>query len=219
MMPEQTKTAPGSGAVSAARPAYRSPGPGCWRRQNRTAGQALQQVALAHVDGLFQAVVGHVFLRHAHGVGVNIHGHHIRRAQPRGGDGQDAAAGAHVQHLAAPVIPLDQLHAHGGGLVGAGAEGHARVDLDDQVAGLFVPGFPGGLDHQMLGHAEGLKILLPVFRPVLFLHALQGHVQRAHIGSLQQRQLLPQEADDPFRLSSSNQALTCTSSGMASITD
>ena len=66
-------------------------------REIELLGKALEQVAPAHVDGAFQPVVGHVLFRHPHGVRVDIHGHDALRPQTGGGDGQDAAAGAHVQ--------------------------------------------------------------------------------------------------------------------------
>ena len=39
-------------------------------------------------------------------------------------------------------VVLDQLHAHAGGLVRAGAKGHARVDFDDLIVRLRVDTFP-----------------------------------------------------------------------------
>ena len=83
--------------------------------------------------------------------------------------------------------------------MGAGAESHARVDLNDQVARLRVPGLPGGLHHHVLPDAERLVILLPVFRPVFFLNALQVHLQGAKARLPQKGQLFPKRADHFFQ--------------------
>ena len=86
------------------------------------------------------------------------------------------------------IVLFNHGHAHGGGLVRARAKGHAGIQLDHQIAGLLIPGFPTGLDHQVLAGAEGLVILLPALSPILLVHARLGDFERAQIHARQLRQ-------------------------------
>ena len=107
----------------------------------------VEQVSLLHADDLGKAVVFDIFLRHAHGHGVQVDGQHVARAHMGGGDGEDARAGAEVDDLLAGAhVFLDEAHAHAGGLVGAGAKSHAGVEFDDVVARLRFVIAPAGLD-------------------------------------------------------------------------
>ena len=102
----------------------------------------------------------------------------LGRPQLEGRDGQNAAAGADVQHpLAAFHQFVQRGKAQGGGLVGAGAEGHAGVQPDDGAVGGVV--LPAGHDGQPPADGQGVVIGLPGGLPVLLLHAVrrEGIVQ------------------------------------------
>ena len=77
---------------------------------------------------------------------VDIHAQGVPGAQLEGGDGQDARAAAHVDHVDAGAgVILHHLQAQLGGGVGAGAKGHAGVDLDRHARpGLRVRSRPAG---------------------------------------------------------------------------
>ena len=138
-----------------------------------------------HVDGADDKVqrrgILHQMLRplKAHG------GLSQLRSQPQGGDGQNAAAAAQVQHPLTAVNPLIQRRqAQPGGGVGACAEGKAGVQDQRHPSGgqellhLRVLLKPLGDHHQMLPDLHGLVILLPVVLPVGVLEVLQRQQQR-----------------------------------------
>ena len=135
-------------------------------------GLAFAQVALHGAHAVLHMIQSDIFTRHLDRCGVDIDGQHLSGAQTRRRDGQNAAAGAHIHdaHIAFEVL-FEQLHAHVGRLVRAGAKRHAGVQLNDQVLRHGLIRLPGGLDHQMRADTEGLIILFPVFGPVLVLDA------------------------------------------------
>ena len=65
--------------------------------------------------------------------------------------------------------------------MGAGAEGHARIDLDHLVARFNGAVAPAGLDEHVLAQSQGLEGLLPVLRPVLLGKGLLEDLQLARI--------------------------------------
>lgn len=75
-----------------------------------------------------------IFTRHLDRRRVDVDGQHLSGAQARRRNGQDAAAGAYIHHahIALEVL-FQQLHAHVGRLVRAGAECHAGVQFNDQI--------------------------------------------------------------------------------------
>jgi ribosomal protein L11 methyltransferase len=85
---------------------------------------------------------------------------------------------------------FDKGNAHAGGGVGAGAEGHARIDFQNNI---FRPGLisaPGRLDDNGIRYFLCKKILLPGVGPVLLINIMKGKpVYQVH-GLLEQRQLL-----------------------------
>ena len=60
-------------------------------------------------------------------------------------------------------------------------ERHAGIKFQHKVAFLRLVGFPARLDDKVFARAEGLVILLPVLRPVLFANALRVEFQTAHV--------------------------------------
>ena len=63
----------------------------------------------------------------------------------------------------------------------ARTERHAGIKFQHKVAFLRLVGFPARLDDKVFARAEGLVILLPVLRPVLFANALRVEFQTAHV--------------------------------------
>ena len=58
-----------------------------------------QQVAFLNGDHAVHMVMGHVFRRDADRVRIDIHGQHLSGAEKGGCDGQNAAAGTHVDDV------------------------------------------------------------------------------------------------------------------------
>ena len=117
-----------------------------------------------------------------HGPGLDVDGQHLAGAQHFGHDGQDARAGAHVQHAQAFVVHVELVFYHQGrGFVVASAEGHARHNDDVVVhaAGLGVKRRP---HRYLLGNDEGLKVLFPLGVPVLAGDDAVAVVQLADAG-------------------------------------
>ena len=142
----------------------------------------LQQVARHAANHALEAVDAHVLGGDAHGHAVDVDGQHVLCAHVSRGDGEDAGAGAHVDGGASGLhVLLHQLHAHAGGLVGAGAEGHAGIDLDHLVARFNGAIAPAGLDEHVLAQSQGLEGLLPVLRPVLLGEGLLEDLQLARV--------------------------------------
>ena len=105
------------------------------------------------------------------------------RAEQDGGDGQNPAAAAEIEHLFAALNGAFELaHAHLRGRMRAGAEDHAGVEqnLDAVLRVLRVQ--PLRHDQQLFADGQRLVILLPVVFPVLVLDIGQLHVQRAEVG-------------------------------------
>ena len=139
---------------------------------------------VAHLYGVYvlaDAVESGVFIGHIQAFVVNIHRHGGICPQFQGGNGQNAAAAAQIQHLfAAPDRLLQRRQAQLGGGVTAGAEGQARVqDQGDPAAAVGL--FPLGDDQQPLSDLHGLVVLLPVVFPVRVLEVFQGQQQRAAV--------------------------------------
>ena len=86
---------------------------------------------IAPADGvavLSNAVQGGVLIGHVHALLIDVAGEGALRAQAQGGDGQDAAAAAQVQHpLAAVDVGIQRLQAQAGGGVAAGAERQSGI--------------------------------------------------------------------------------------------
>ena len=97
-------------------------------------------------------------------------------------DGEDAGAGAEVEHLFAALNGTLQLaHAHLRGGVRAGAEDHARVEQDDDTVLRVFGVEPFRHDKQLLADGEGLIILFPVVFPVLIADIGERDLKRAKV--------------------------------------
>ena len=104
--------------------------------QIRLTRGAVQQVPLVHGDPAAEPVLGNVLFGHFHGLFVDVHRVDGLGPKKSRRHGQDAAAGAHIEHFTVRCHQIFQpLDAHAGGGVGAGAEGHSRIQGDD----LLVP--------------------------------------------------------------------------------
>jgi hypothetical protein len=64
----------------------------------------------------------------------------------------------------------------------ARAEGHARIDVDNDIASRGGIALPGGLDDDAAAHSEGLEILLPRLPPVGVLDDLPVHADGREFG-------------------------------------
>ena len=84
---------------------------------------------VARLEGDVQAVELGVFAGDGDGIGVVVKAADVGEAEFAGGDGEDAAAAAHVEDRAGKVAGgegVEELEAGAGGGVAAGAEAHAR---------------------------------------------------------------------------------------------
>ena len=84
--------------------------------------------------------------------------------------GQDAGAGADIKHglgLNGLHAAFDQGQRHAGRGVLSGAEGHARVHLDDRFPRCRLIVFPGWFDDQTRDDGKGFEKLLPTGGPIL----------------------------------------------------
>ena len=135
-------------------------------------GQALvgDDVARHHgIPVLADAVEGGVFIGHIHRLGVDVHGHGVAGPQAQGGNGEDAAAAAQVQHgPAGEGVGLHPLQTQLGGGVGAGAEGEAGVEVQGAAA-LWNGLIPHPLGHYIEAPADLQRfiVLLPAVRPIV----------------------------------------------------
>ena len=79
-------------------------------------------------DAVLHAVERGVLSRHLDRYLVNVAADDLVSAQQRRCDGQDAASAADIQHrILRGDVFFQQLHAQAGGVVGAGAKGHAGI--------------------------------------------------------------------------------------------
>ena len=86
---------------------------------------------------------------------------------------------------------LQELQAEPGGVVAAGAEGHTRIQGDDDLFGLLLILLPGRVDHQTVAQLLGVIVLLPGGGPLLLLYRSGGD----GVGNAGGGVLLPQEGD------------------------
>ena len=141
---------------------------------------AVQQIALAHLNLLRQAVVCHILACHAHCHSINIYCLNRFCAQHSGSNRQNTAARAHVEHLSLRRNHLLQtLHHHIRRMVRASAKRHTRVNLDNMLALLGSIFLPARLDNQALAYMGNMEILLPFVRPVLLIHLAEARIAKA----------------------------------------
>ena len=150
-------------------------------------GQALvgDDVARHHgIPVLADAVEGGVFIGHIHRLGVDIHGHGVAGPQTQGGNGEDAAAAAQVQHgPAGEGVGLHPLQTQLGGGVGAGAEGEAGVQIQGAAAlGHGLVPLPLGHHIQSVPDCQGLVIFLPAIGPVVVAQGGDGVLKAQTVG-------------------------------------
>ena len=138
---------------------------------------------VAPADGVAVAahpVEGGVFIGHVHALLVNVAGHGPVRSQQQGGNGQNAAAAAQVQHrFPAPDVLFQGRQAQAGGGMAAGAEGEARVQPQGHPALRHTGALPLRDDDEPVTDLHRLIKLLPVVLPIGVLHVLHGQQQAA----------------------------------------
>ena len=100
-------------------------------------------------------------------LGVDVDAGGVAGAEEERRDGEDAGAGAEVEHLLTALNGALQLaHAHLRGGMRAGAEDHAGVEQDDDAVVRVFGVEPFRHDKQLLADGERLIILFPVVFPV-----------------------------------------------------
>ena len=103
----------------------------------------VRKIAHQHGKVLGHAVSLGILAGGAHAHGVNIHALGFGSAQLQRSNGQNAGAGADIQHtFAAFYHAVQRFQAQAGGFVGAGAKGHAGVHRDHNSVSII--GFPAG---------------------------------------------------------------------------
>ena len=120
---------------------------------------------------LANAVEGGVFIGHIHCLGVDVHRQGVAGSQYQGGDGQDAAAAAQIQHgVPGFGVGLNPLQTQLGGGVRAGTEGETGIEVEGHPAvGHGIVLFPLGHHIQPLPDGERLVVLLPAVGPVVVI--------------------------------------------------
>ena len=119
------------------------------------------------------AVRGHVvapqvFPGDLHSQRVVVHAVQGRGPEMGGRHHQDAGAGAHVQETIIRFKqPLHQPQAERCGRMASRTEGHARIDVDHDLAGLGTVVPPGGFDHEAFRNFFGPEKGFPGFGPVI----------------------------------------------------
>ena len=97
-------------------------------------------------------------------------------------DGEDAGAGAEVEHLLTALNgALELAHAHLRGGMRAGAEDHAGVEQDDDAVVRVFGVEPFGHNKQLLADGERLIILFPVVFPVFVADVGERDLKRAKV--------------------------------------
>ena len=129
-------------------------------------GNPIQQVALLNGNKMVYVIVLYVFGGNLYSVRIDIDGQDMTGTEKGGTDGKDSAAGTHIDDLFSAFDNLlQQGKTHTGGFMGSAAEGHARINFNDQVIGPGIKRLPGGFDQKMLTGIEGFVILLPGILP------------------------------------------------------
>ena len=130
----------------------------------------VREVALQKRErGFCKAVAPPVVLCRFDRKRVNVHAHGAARTQKQGGDRQNPAAAADIEHRAARAHRVFQcLQAKAGGLVPARAECKSRFERQHRaVLGVFGILAPKRLDEQPTPNGQGMKICFPIVLPVL----------------------------------------------------
>ena len=141
---------------------------------------------MRNADDVLQPILLRVLRRNLDRQLIQINRQHIRRAELCRRQRENAASASDVDGAASGRhILFELLHAHERRFVRARSERHAGIEFKDEVALFLLIFLPAGLDDQMLARTEGLVILLPVLRPILFTDALRIELQasdvKAHI--------------------------------------
>src|SRR5207248_199547 len=130
----------------------------------------LADAADVEVDAAGDAVSARVLFGYEHGQRVRVARLDARpRVELRGGDGEYPCARAHVEEASAAEVPFNGGQAQARRLVRARAEGHARLDADDDAARALSDFAPRRRDDE----APDLRrppALLPLREPVALLH-------------------------------------------------
>ena len=153
----------------------------------------MQQISLAHLNLVAQAVVRNILLCHAHCHTVNINSFYRLSAQHCRSNRQNAAAGTNVKHSRIRRNNLLQtLHHHIGSVMRACAESHTRIDFNNMLAFLRSILLPARLNNKALAHMSNMEILLPFVSPILLTHLAEASIAETVLADalLNQRQLL-----------------------------
>ena len=154
------------------------------RRQTLRGGDAFRVDDLDHRAGAIEPGIG---ARGAHGGGVDVGREHAPPQGARGGDGEDAAAGAEIENPRAPLPgarlgcahgpahrfaePVEREQAAAGGAVMAGAERERRLDLDADGASRNAGAVMGAMHDEAAGRdrlepAQALAHPVPCSAPL-----------------------------------------------------